>query len=98
MTRHEDTVSRYGGDEFLCLLTPLHAQTHISMIATKILAAIQAPCEVSGRDGPLNLRVGCSMGISVFPKNGANALELIRCADEAMYLAKENKSGFAFAP
>jgi diguanylate cyclase (GGDEF)-like protein len=96
-TRHEDTVSRHGGDEFLCLLTPLNEQRHIAMIAAKILAAIQAPCEVCGRDGPVNLWVGGSIGISVFPKDGVSAAELIRRADEAMYVAKENKSGFAFA-
>lgn len=96
-TRHEDTVSRHGGDEFLCLIAPLHEQEHIAMIAAKILAAIQAPCEVSGRDGAVNLQVSGSMGISVYPKDGASAAELIRGADDAMYVAKENKSGFAFA-
>ena len=96
-TRHEDTVSRYGGDEFLCLLTPLHEQKHIAMIAAKILAAIHAPCEVFGLDGPVHLQVASSIGISVFPKDGASSGELIRRADEAMYVAKKNKSGFAFA-
>jgi len=96
-TRHEDTVSRLGGDEFLCLIAPLHELTPIAMIAAKILAAIQAPCEVSGRDGAVNLRVNGSIGISVFPKDGASAAELIRRADDAMYVAKEKKSGFAFA-
>jgi diguanylate cyclase (GGDEF)-like protein len=96
-TRDEDTVSRYGGDEFLCLLTPVHEQKHIAMIAAKILAAIQAPCEVFGRDGPVQATVGGSIGISVFPKDGESSAELIRRADEAMYVAKENKSGFAFA-
>jgi len=96
-TRHEDTISRYGGDEFICLLTPLHEQKHIAMIAAKILAAVQAPCEVGGRDGLVNLCVGCSVGISVFPKDGASATELIRHADAAMYAAKETRSGFAFA-
>jgi len=96
-TRHEDTVSRYGGDEFLCLLTPLHEQNHIAMIAAKILTAIQAPCEVRGRDGLVDLCVGGSIGISVVPKDGASADELIQRADEAMYTAKERQSGFAFA-
>jgi diguanylate cyclase (GGDEF)-like protein len=96
-TRHEDTVSRYGGDEFLCLLTPLREQKHIAMIAAKILAAIHAPCEVRGPDGPVHLQVGGSIGISVFPKDGASCAELIRRADEAMYEAKAMKSGFAFA-
>jgi diguanylate cyclase (GGDEF)-like protein len=96
-TRHEDTVSRYGGDEFLCLLTPVHQRKHIAMIAAKVLAAIQAPCEVSGRHGPVNLLVDGSIGISMFPKDGASAADLIRRADQAMYIAKENKSGFEFA-
>ncbi len=96
-TRHDDTVSRYGGDEFICLLTPLHEQKHTGMIAAKILSAVQMPCEVGGRDGLVNLRVGCSIGIAMFPKDGASAAELIRHADAAMYVAKENKSGFAFA-
>ena len=96
-TRHEDTVSRYGGDEFLCLLTPLHEQKHIAMIATKLLAAIKAPCEVFGRTGLVELWVSGSIGISVFPKDGASAAELILRADEAMYVAKQNKLGFAFA-
>ncbi len=95
--RHEDTVSRHGGDEFLCLIAPLHEQEHIQMIAVKILAAIRAPCEVSGRDGVVNLQISGSIGISAFPKDGASAAELIRRADDAMYVAKENESGFAFA-
>jgi diguanylate cyclase (GGDEF)-like protein/PAS domain S-box-containing protein len=96
-TRHEDTVSRYGGDEFICLLTTLHEKEHIQMIAAKILTAVTAPCEVGGRDGLVSLRVGCSIGIAVFPKDGTSAAELISQADAAMYVAKETKSGFAFA-
>jgi diguanylate cyclase (GGDEF)-like protein len=95
--RHEDRVGRHGGDEFLCLLAPLHEQHHIAMIAVKILAAIKTPCEVTGRDGLVTVWVGGIIGISVFPKDGANAAELIRLADEAMYVAKGNKSGFSFA-
>jgi diguanylate cyclase (GGDEF)-like protein len=96
-TRHEDTVSRHGGDEFLCLLTPLHEEHHIAMIAAKLLTAIKTPCQVSGRDGLANVWVDGSIGISVFPRDGANSADLIRRADEAMYVAKVSKSGFAFA-
>jgi diguanylate cyclase (GGDEF)-like protein len=95
--RSEDTVSRYGGDEFLYLLTPLHEQKDIAMIAAKILKAIQAPCDVRVRDLIINPPLEASIGISVFPKDGATAAALIKRADEAMYGAKENKSGFAFA-
>ena len=96
-TRSEDTVSRYGGDEFLYLLTPLHEQKDIAMIAAKILKAIQAPCDVRVGDVIVNLCLEASIGISVFPKDGASAAALIQRADDAMYGAKESKSGFAFA-
>jgi diguanylate cyclase len=94
-TRSEDTVSRYGGDEFLYLVTQLHNQQDITIIAAKILKAIQAPCNVV-RDLNVDLCLKASIGIAVFPKDGVTAGALIKSADEAMYGAKENKSGFAF--
>jgi diguanylate cyclase len=97
-TRNDDTVSRYGGDEFLCLLTQLHEQKDIAMIAAKILKAIGAPCEVSTREPIVIPSLEASIGISVFPKDGATASALIQSADQAMYRAKENKSGYVFAP
>jgi len=96
-TRNDDTVSRFGGDEFLCVLTELHEQNEIAMIAAKILKAIQAPCCLRVGDVIVSPCLEASIGISVFPKDGANATELINRADEAMYGAKANKSGFAFA-
>ena len=96
-TRNEDTISRFGGDEFLCVLTQLHEPNEIAMIAAKILKAIQAPCDLRVGDVSVNPRPEASIGISMFPKDGASAAALIKRADEAMYWAKENKSGFAFA-
>jgi diguanylate cyclase (GGDEF)-like protein len=96
-TRTEDTVSRHGGDEFLYLLTPLHAQNDIAMIASKILEAIQAPCDVRVGDVTVSVSLEASIGISVFPKDGASSIALIQRADDAMYAAKEHKSGVAFA-
>jgi diguanylate cyclase (GGDEF)-like protein len=96
-TRNDDTVSRYGGDEFLYLLTPLQEQKDIAIIAAKIHKSIQAPCEVRVGEVIVNLSLDASIGISVFPRDGATAAALITCADEAMYGAKENKSGIAFA-
>jgi diguanylate cyclase (GGDEF)-like protein len=96
-TRNEDTVSRYGGDEFLYLLSPLHEQKDIAMIAAKVLTAIQAPCDVHVGDVVVNLCLEASIGISVFPKDGASSAALIQRADDATYGAKENKSGVAFA-
>ena len=96
-TREDDTVSRYGGDEFLYLLTQIREQKDIAMIAGKILTAIQEPCNLSVRDDLVNPCVGASIGISIFPKDGTTAIALIKSADQAMYGAKENKSGYAFA-
>jgi diguanylate cyclase len=96
-TRSDDTVSRYGGDEFLCLLTATHEQKDIAKIAAKLLNAIRAPCEVRVDDLIVNLCLEASIGISVFPKDGASAAALIARADEAMYGAKEIKSGVEFA-
>ena len=96
-TRKDDTISRFGGDEFLCMLTEFHEQNEIAMIAVKILKAIQAPYDLRIGDVVVNPSLGASIGISVFPKDGDTAAALIKRADEAMYGAKENKSGFAFA-
>ena len=96
-TRNDDTISRFGGDEFLCVLTELHEQSEIAMIAAKILKAIQAPCCLRIGDAIVSPCIEASIGISLFPKDGASAATLIKCADEAMYGAKVNKSGFAFA-
>jgi diguanylate cyclase (GGDEF)-like protein len=96
-TRDEDTVGRYGGDEFLYLLPQIREQKDIAMIAGKILKAITAPCVVSAPDLIVNPCLEASIGISIFPKDGATASALIKRADEAMYQAKENKSGYVFA-
>ena len=96
-TRSDDTISRFGGDEFLCVLTQLHEQNEIAMIAAKILKAIQAPCDLRVGDVIVSPRLEAAIGISMFPKDGASAAALIKRADEAMYRAKLNQSGFAFA-
>jgi GGDEF domain-containing protein len=79
------------------VLTQLHEQNEIAMIAAKILKAIQAPCDLRVGDVIVHPCLEASIGISMFPKDGASAAALIKRADEAMYSAKENKSGFAFA-
>jgi diguanylate cyclase (GGDEF)-like protein len=95
--RNDDTISRFGGDEFLCVLTQFHEQDEIAMIAEKTLKAIQAPCDLRVGDVMVNPTLEASIGISMFPQDGATAAALIKRADEAMYGAKENKSGFEFA-
>ena len=97
MTREDDTVSRHGGDEFLYLLLELKQRADAITIATKIIATLGEACEISLNDVRLSLRVGCSIGIAMFPADGASADLLVRSADRAMYLAKRDRAGYAFA-
>ncbi len=91
--RDDDTVSRFGGDEFLYLLTEIDSDQDAVSIAQKIADAIQLPCQLSV--GALQL--SASVGIAIFPKDGTSVSALIKSADTAMYKAKRGKSGYAFA-
>jgi len=95
--RDEDTVSRHGGDEFLCLLTDIQKESNIAMIAKKIIKGIQASCNVNVRDVKVNANIGASIGIAIFPQDGTTAEMLVKRADEAMYRAKKSKSKYLFA-
>jgi diguanylate cyclase (GGDEF)-like protein len=96
-TRGDDTVSRHGGDEFLYLLTEIHDEKDIAMIAEKIIKMIEVPCNISVRNLNISPSIGACIGISIFPKNGTTADTLVKRADEAMYWAKQNKSRYSFA-
>lgn len=96
ITRADDTVSRHGGDEFLYLLLELKNESDAHVIAEKIIATIAEPCEVAANAGNVDLSVRCSIGVAIFPKDGATADALVKRADKAMYRAKRSQSGFAF--
>jgi diguanylate cyclase len=87
-----DTVSRYGGDEFLILLGDVsHAE--VLHVAEKIIVALKAPCQI----GQHRLSLTASIGISIYPEDGEDADTLIDQADAAMYRAKRfGLRGFAF--
>ena len=86
--RSEDTVCRYGGDEFLYLLVNPKNPHNIQSIADKVYDRISQPLII----GDLELRVGASIGIAVYPDDGTTPQELVAKADSAMYRAKEKKS------
>jgi diguanylate cyclase len=96
-TRDDDTVSRHGGDEFLYLLAEIGDEQNITLIAKKIIKAIRAPCQVGAGQLRISPSISASIGISIYPKDGATADTLIKSADEAMYQAKRDKSGYSFA-
>jgi diguanylate cyclase len=96
-TRSDDTVSRYGGDEFLFLLTEMQDEAHATLIAKKIIEAVQTPSDIHLRNGKRCPSIKASVGIAIYPKNGNTAEILVKNADTAMYRAKRTKSGYAFA-
>jgi diguanylate cyclase (GGDEF)-like protein len=87
--READMVSRLGGDEFLVILADFAAPDDAAKVAEKLLQVISAPVELEGRQ----LSANASIGISVFPRDGDNADDLIRHADAAMYSAKDHGRG-----
>lgn len=83
--REEDTVSRLGGDEFIFLLHGLDV-TKVSHVAQKVLDVIAEPCRIE----PYDLNVTGSIGIAMYPDDGADLETLLKCADTAMYRAKND--------
>jgi len=83
--RNSDTVSRQGGDEFVIVLAEDRHAEDASLAAEKILAALAVPHLIDGHQ----LHASASIGISVYPGDGADAQSLIKNADTAMYHAKE---------
>ncbi len=84
--RHSDTISRQGGDEFLLLLPTIEQAEDAALSAQKILVALMPPHIIEQHD----LHIGVSIGISVYPDDGQDAETLVKCADTAMYYAKES--------
>jgi diguanylate cyclase (GGDEF)-like protein/PAS domain S-box-containing protein len=83
--RAADIVGRLGGDEFVVLIENVQQQADIERIAGDIIKSMQQPFRIS----ELNISVGASVGIAIFPQHGKNAQRLLKLADEAMYKAKQ---------
>jgi diguanylate cyclase (GGDEF)-like protein len=89
--RAQDSISRQGGDEFLCLLLNVRSDRQVSLIARKLIDAVSAPCRL----GPITLRVTASIGIALYPADGITIEALLDRADQAMFWAKQNRLGHA---
>lgn len=83
--RDEDTVARLSGDEFVVLLPHLAAPDEVLIVAQRLLDALGHPVTVAEE----RMLIGASIGVAVFPHDGATATELLASADAAMYRAKD---------
>jgi diguanylate cyclase (GGDEF)-like protein/PAS domain S-box-containing protein len=83
--RDEDVVSHLAADEFAVGLFDVRQHFEATTVAQKLQAVLDAPFQIGGHD----LRVGASVGISVYPQDGHDAESLLRVADIAMQRAKE---------
>jgi diguanylate cyclase (GGDEF)-like protein/PAS domain S-box-containing protein len=83
--RKEDTICRFGGDEFVILIEELDNFEYLDTILKKINNITNTPCVIDGN----TINIGMSIGASIFPEDGIDAAELIKSADDAMYKAKK---------
>lgn len=91
--RDADTVSRQGGDEFVVLLSDIHHSDELVASVEKIHHIITEPYSVAQHV----LHIGASIGVSIYPDDGADNATLIKHADAAMYAAKEGgRNSYAF--
>ncbi len=90
--RLQDTISRVRGDEFV-FLGEVTEPADAALLAEKLLAIVREPFEIGGHE----LRMSVSVGIAMYPGNGANQHELLTNADAAMYHAKSvGRDSFCF--
>lgn len=84
--READTVARMGGDEFTVILSKIASKDDAAYVAEKIIKSLEKPFILGGQE----CSIGASIGISVFPEDGATMEILMRNSDMAMYSAKEH--------
>ncbi len=84
--RETDTFSRLGGDEFTVIVPNVRDGRDAALVAEKIVQRFATPFQVGGHE----LFLSTSIGIALYPQHGATPEELVKHADTAMYLAKEN--------
>jgi diguanylate cyclase (GGDEF)-like protein len=88
-TRSTDTISRVGGDEFAIIQTDTHGAREAEQLALRIAEAIAAPYDLNGH----RVVISTSIGIALAPVDGADADELLKNADMALYGAKADGRG-----
>jgi diguanylate cyclase (GGDEF)-like protein/PAS domain S-box-containing protein len=91
--RATDTVARIGGDEFTVILTEVNKVSHVDIMAQKVLDALARPFRI----GEKEVHVSGSVGITLYPQDASTPGDLVRNADQAMYVAKQTgRNRFSF--
>ena len=86
LLRESDTPARTGGDEFTVLLENLEKNVHAEVVARKLVNLFREPFVIKGQE----VHTTVSVGISIYPDDGASLDQLMQCADMAMYQAKDD--------
>ncbi|MBL8968282.1 MAG: EAL domain-containing protein [Spirochaetaceae bacterium] len=89
--RREDTVARWGGDEFTIVIAEILMASDVGMVAEKIRIALEPPFTIDAEE----LSASASIGIAIYPEDGQDAETLMKRADMAMYRAKGEGGGKA---
>ena len=92
--READLLARIGGDEFVLMLYDCPEVDKARQVAEKVLSVLANPVKVAGID----VVIGGSIGISIFPDHGEQVTTLLKAADKAMYAVKAvSKNGVGVA-
>ncbi|HEX7026947.1 MAG TPA: diguanylate cyclase, partial [Gammaproteobacteria bacterium] len=89
ISRIDDCVGRFGGDEFVILLSNINGVEDAELVAHKVMAEFAEPFQLQHH----RLHMSASIGISVFPRDADDAVGLLRRADISMYRSKANGQG-----
>lgn len=91
--QERDTVARLGGDEFVLLLNSSGSADEVRAVLERMLAAVTQPWMTEHGE----YQITCSIGVALYPEDGADAQTLLKHADSAMYRAKDSgRSNFQF--
>ncbi len=84
LLRVDDTLARYGGDEFMIIMNKLTSHQYATVLVNKILNILEEPIKIENEE----IVISASIGISICPKDSNNKKELIKNVDTAMYKSK----------
>ena len=90
--RDSDTLARIGGDEFTLLMEASPSNEEIITVGQKLLSRLNQPIDISGK----MIMTSASIGVAIFPRDGADIADLMRGADTAMYHAKHSAQDICF--